>query len=138
MVLVTHNQKPEVRKPGEESFDFPSALITTKLSDIEGALCSALSAEWGNQINAAFTQKPFIQCFAVVGPIANHSISRIWGKADVDGRLNEFYFMGRGALNVSGHRKTCSVCEGHNHIDVAALCLADSKAPFFPAQRCRR
>jgi hypothetical protein len=39
--------------------------------------------------------------------------------------------MGRSALNVSGDRKTSSVCDGHDLGAFAALCLADSKTPFF-------
>jgi len=131
MVLVTHNQTPEVLKPGEEPFDFPSAFIPAKRSSILRALSSALSAVWSNQFNAAFTQKPFIQWIAVVCLIANHSIRRLWGKAAVDGCLNQCYFMGRSALNVSGDRKTSSVCNGHDLGAFAALCLADSKTPFF-------
>jgi len=131
MVLVTHNQPPEVLKPSKEPLDFPAASITAELSTILGALSSALSAMRGNQFNTAFTQKPLIQWIAVVGLIANDSIRRIWGKAAVDGRLNQLYFMGRSALNVSGDRKTSSVCDGHNLGALAALGLADSKTPFF-------
>jgi hypothetical protein len=39
--------------------------------------------------------------------------------------------MGRSAFNVSGDRKTSSVCDGHDLGAFAALCLADSKTPFF-------
>ena len=131
MVLVTHNQAPEVLKPGKEPFDFPAAFISTKLSAILGAMPSTLSAVRGNQFNATFTQKPFIQPIAVIGLVANNSIRCIGGKAAVDGRLNQLYFMGRSALNVSGDRNTSSVCDGHDLGAFAALCLADSKAPFF-------
>jgi hypothetical protein len=39
--------------------------------------------------------------------------------------------MGRSAFNVSGERKTSSVCDCHDLGALAALCLADSKTPFF-------
>jgi hypothetical protein len=39
--------------------------------------------------------------------------------------------MWRSAFNVSGDRKTSSVCDGHDLGALAALCLADSKTPFF-------
>jgi len=48
--------------------------------------------------------------------------------------LQPFHFMGRCAFNVSGDRKTSSVCDGHDLGAFAALCLADSKAPFLPAR----
>jgi hypothetical protein len=37
----------------------------------------------------------------------------------------------RSAFHVSGDRKTRSVCDGHDLGAFAALCLADSKTPFF-------
>jgi hypothetical protein len=39
--------------------------------------------------------------------------------------------VGRSAFNVSGDRKTRSVCDCHDLGAFAALCLADSKTPFF-------
>jgi hypothetical protein len=39
--------------------------------------------------------------------------------------------MGRSAFNVSGDRKTRSVCNCHDLGALTALCLADSKTPFF-------
>lgn len=138
MVLVTHNQTAEVRKPGKEPVDLTATFLTAKLSAILGALSSALSAVRGNQFNAAFTQKPLIQWIAAVGLIANNSIRGIGGKTIVDGSFNQRYFMRRSALNVSGDRKASSVCDGHDLGAFAALCLADSKPPFLATQWCRR
>jgi hypothetical protein len=39
--------------------------------------------------------------------------------------------MGRSAFNVSGDRKTSSVCNCHDLGSLAALCLANRKTPFF-------
>jgi hypothetical protein len=39
--------------------------------------------------------------------------------------------VGRSAFNVSGDRNTRSVCDCHDLGAFAALCLADSKTPFF-------
>jgi hypothetical protein len=39
--------------------------------------------------------------------------------------------MGRSAFNVSGDRKTRSVCDCHDFGAFAAFCLADSRTPFF-------
>ena len=45
--------------------------------------------------------------------------------------FNELHFVGRSAFNVSGDRKTRYVRDRHDLGAFAALCLADSKPPFF-------
>ena len=131
LVFVANNQAPEVLKPGKQALNLPSAPIATKLPSILGALFTPLSAMRRNHFNAAIIQKPLIKSIAVIGLIANDAIRSILGKAAVDGRFNQRYFMGRSAFNVSGDRNTSSVCDGHDLGAFAALCLADSKTPFF-------
>jgi hypothetical protein len=43
--------------------------------------------------------------------------------------------MGRSAFNVSGDRKTSSVCDGHDLGAFAALCLAGTKVPSMNSSR---
>jgi hypothetical protein len=43
--------------------------------------------------------------------------------------------MGRSAFHMSGDRKTRSVCDGQDLGAFAALCLADSKTPFFASAK---
>ena len=131
MVLVTHNQAPEVLKPGKQPFDLPSARIAAKLPAVLGALFAPLFSMRGNHFNATIFQNSIIKSIIVVGLIANNAIRSILCKVTVDGRLHQLYLMGRSALNVSGDRNTRSVCDGHDLGAFAALCLADSKTPFF-------
>jgi len=131
MVFVANNQASEVLKPGKQPFDLPSARIAAKLPTVLGALFAPLFSMRGNHFNAPIIQKPLIKSIAVIGLIANNAIRSIVRKAAVDGRLNQLYLMGRSALNVSGDRNTRSVCDGHDLGAFAALCLADSKTPFF-------
>ena len=131
MVFVANNQASEVLKPGKQAFDLPSARITTKLPTVLGALFAPLFSMRGNHFNTTILQKPLIKSITVIGLIANNAIRSILRKAAVDGRLNQLYLMGRSALNVSGDRKTGSVCDGDDLGAFAALCLADSKTPFF-------
>jgi len=58
-------------------------------------------------------------------------IGSIFGEATVNSCFNQFHFMGRSAFNVSGKRNTTSVCDCYDLGDFTALCLADSKIPFF-------
>jgi len=37
MVFISNNQSPEILKPGNEPFDFPTTLITPQLPAILGA-----------------------------------------------------------------------------------------------------
>jgi len=131
MVFVANNQASEVLKPGKQAFDLPSARIATQLPTVLGALFTPLFSMRGNHFNATIIQKPLIKSIAVIGLVANNAIRSILRKAAVDGGLNQRYLMGRSALNVSGDRKTSSVCDGHDLGAFAALCLADSKTPFF-------
>lgn|SRR5512143_139085 len=131
MVFVANNQASEVLKPSEKPFDFPSALVAAKLPTVLGTLSAPAFAVRSNQLNATVIVQPLIKAVAVIGLIANKPIRSIWRKAAVDGRLNQLHLMGRSALNVSGDRKTSSVCDGHDLGALAALGLADSKTPFF-------
>ncbi len=75
--------------------------------------------------------KALVKFVAVIGLIAYAFIRRMWGKAAVYCGFNQLYFVGRSAFNVSGDRKTRYVHNRHDLGALAALCLADSKTPFF-------
>ena len=131
MVFIPYNQTSEVLKPGKQAFHFPSTPIATKFSSVLGALLFSVPFVWRNQLNGALFIKLLIKFIAVIRLIADNPIWGIFGKATVDSRLNQLYFMGRSAFNVSGDRKTSSVCDCHDLGALAAFCLADSKTPFF-------
>ena len=131
MIFVSNDQPPEILKPGKQSFDLPPAPIRPQFSSILGfRSLSSLSMRRYN-LNLALLKHPPIKLIAVIGLIANQFIRGILGKTAVDGFLNQFHFVGRSAFNVSGDRNTRSVCNCHDLGAFAALCLADSKTPFF-------
>jgi len=131
MVFVSNNQSPEVLKPGKQAFNFPSTPITSQLSTILGRRLFAPATMWRNHFNATFLEKLLIKAIAIIGFIANKLVRSIPSKTAVYSCLDKLYFMGRSAFNVSGDRKTSSVCDCHDLGAFAALCLADSKTPFF-------
>jgi len=131
MVFVSNNQTPEILKPGKKTFDFPPTLIASKFTAILGARFLSSFAMWRDQFNATFLAKLLIKFIAIVSFIPYKFIWRVLGKATVNSSFNQLHFMGRSAFNVSGDRKTRSVCDGHDLGALAALCLADSKTPFF-------
>ena len=131
MVFISNNNSPEVLKPGKQAFDFPSTPITSELSAVLGRRLLASSSVRRNHLNATLMHKLLIKTVTVIGFIANKLIRRIASKTTVDSCLNKLYFMGRSAFHVSGDRKTRSVCDGQDLGAFAALCLANSKTPFF-------
>jgi len=131
MVFIPYNQASEILKPGKQTFNFPSTPIATKLSSVLGVQFFSVPFVRRNQVNGAVFRKVLIKFIAVIRFIANKLIRGILGKAAVDSRLNQPHFVGRSAFNVSGDRKTSSVCDCHDLGALAAFCLADSKTPFF-------
>ncbi len=131
MVFITNNQTPEVLQPGKKSFDFPPAPISPEFSSILGACSFSIPSMWRNHFNATFLLKLLVEFIAVVGLVANKFIRSIARKTAVYRLPDQFHFVGRSAFNVSGDRKTRSVCDCHDPGAFAALCLADSKTPFF-------
>jgi hypothetical protein len=114
MVFVSNNQSPEVLKPGKQAFNFPSALITSEFPAILGRRLFAPSTMRSNHFNATLLKKLLIKAIAIIGFVTNKL---------------------RSAFHMSGDRKTRSVCDGQDLGAFAALCLADSKTPFFASAK---
>jgi len=131
MVFVANNQAPEILKPSKQALHLPSSPIAPQFSAVLGFWLFPSSTMWRNHFHTTLIKKPFVKFIAVVGLIAHHLIRGILGKATVDRILDKRYLVGRSAFNVSGDRKTRSVCDCHDLGAFATLCLADSKTPFF-------
>ena len=131
MIFVSNDKPPEVLKPGKESFDFPPSPIRPQFPSILGFWFLAPFSMRRYDFNIALIKQSLIKVITVIGFVANKFIRSILGKATVYRCFNQFHFMGRSAFNVSGDRNTRSVCNCHDLGAFAALCLADSKTPFF-------
>ena len=131
MIFVSNDKPPEVLKPGKESFDFPPSPIRPQFPSILGFWFLAPFSMRRYDFNIALIKQSLIKVITVIGFVANKFIRSILGKATVYRCFNQFHFMGRSAFNVSGDRKTRSVCDCHDFGAFAALCLADSKTPFL-------
>ena len=131
MVFVSYNQSSKILDPSKQSLDFPSASVAAKFAPVlSGQPFTALSMRC-DHVNATVFIKLLVKFIAVIRLIANKSVRGIFRKTAIDGGFNQFYFMGRSAFNVSGDRKTSSVCDCHDLGALAAFRLADSKTPFF-------
>ena len=135
MVFVSDHQSSEVLQPSEQAFDFPPTLTASEFAAVLGSRSFTPPFVGSNHFGFSFTQQPPVQCVTVVGFISDQTPRDLADKAAIDGRLSELYFMGRSAFNVSGDRKTSSVCDGHDLGAFAASCLADSKTPFFAGEK---
>lgn len=131
MIFVSNNKSPEILKPSKEPFYFPSSPITSQLPSILGFRFLSSLAMRRYHFNIALIKQSLIKAITVIRFVANQFIRCILGKATVYRRINQFHFVGRSAFNVSGDRKTRSVCNCHDLGTLAALCFANSKAPFF-------
>ena len=131
MIFPPHHEPSEVVQPGKQTLDFPAAHVASKFPSILRCRLFPVSFVRRDQLYSTLKFKALIKFITVIGLIAYDFIRCIWGKAAVYCGFNQLYFMGRSAFNVSGDRKTRYVCDRHDLGALAALCLADSKTPFF-------
>jgi hypothetical protein len=131
MVFVPNHQPPKILEPREETFNFPSPRVPAKLPSVLGSILSPVPSVWCNQFDAALLKEQPIKSITVVGLVSNDPVRSVLGESVVYCRFNQNYLMGRSAFHVSGDRNTRSVCNCHDLGALAALCLADSKTPFF-------
>jgi len=131
VIFISYNQTPEILNPSKQALNLPSSAIATKFSSILSARLFSILLVWCNQFNATVFQQFLIKRIAIVRLVTNKFIRSMLGKATIDSLFNKLYFVGRSASNVSGDRKTRSVCDCHDLGAFAAFCLADSKTPFF-------
>lgn len=131
MIFVSYNQSPEILEPSKKSLNFPSATIWPQLSAVLGFCFFPVRFMWRNQLYTTIFHQFFIKRITVISLVANDFFRRIRSKTAIDRFFNKSHFMRGGAFNTSGDRKTRSVCNCHDLGAFAALCLADSKTPFF-------
>ena len=131
MIFPSNHKPPEVIQPGKKTLDLPATHVAPQLAAILSGRLFPVHLMWGDHLNTAFFSKPLIKLIAVVGLITDNLIRRIRRKTAVHRGFNQPHFVGRSAFNVSGDRKTRYVCDRHDLGTLAALCLADSKTPFF-------
>jgi hypothetical protein len=121
-------------QPGKKSFDFPAAFIAPQVASILGFRFLPAPPMGRNHFDALLIMQSLIKIIAVVGFITYHTIRCIIQKTVVDGLINQFYFMGRGAFDMSGDRKTRSVCNCHDLGALPAFRIADSTPLFCGAE----
>jgi len=131
MIFVSNSNPSEVLEPGKQPLHFPSASIPPQFPPILSFRFLSPFSVRRYHFDITLFKQSLIQTVAVIRFVANKLIRSISGKTAVYRRINQFHFVRRSAFNVGGDRNTRSVCDGHDLGAFAALCLADSKTPFF-------
>jgi hypothetical protein len=131
VVFPADNNAAKVMKPSEQALDLPTAPIATQAATV---LCRGGDAHKfvrRDELHTVAFLNALAQGIAVVSAITNHSLGNFPEEALFERRFNEFCFMRRSAGHVHGERKTMAVCDRHDFAAFAALCRADTRAPFF-------
>ena len=79
--LIAGDQWTGVLEPGEETFDFPAALIPAQWTPILREM-HPIRAMGGDQLDAARGER-LVEAIAVVGGVANQSGRIVWQEAGV-------------------------------------------------------
>ena len=131
MIFVAHWQSSEIMQPGKQAFNFPASPIAPEFAPILSFGFLPVRLMRRDDFNAVLLFQSLVKWIAVVCFI---SYQKIWGfiqKTLADSLINQLYFVGRGAFDMSGDRKTRSVCNCHDLGAFAAFRIADSTTPFF-------
>lgn len=131
MTFPTHQQASEVLQPGEEPLDLPPAFVTAEFSPVLAVPSSAISAVWGDQLDAVLLGQLIDHCVAVISPIANQSFGLAGHEAVLERSLDQLLLMRRSARNPEGDRKTMAVCDCHELAPFADERSTNAIAPFF-------
>lgn len=86
--LVPSNQAAEVLKPGEQALDLPASAVAAERSTVLGLLVPSAKVR-SDQFNAPLDAESFVESVAVVRPVANQSLGRMFEEAGVDRGFDE-------------------------------------------------
>lgn len=131
MMLISHNQSPEVLQPGEQTLDLPTTAVSSKRSAILCFGSFPSSTVRRDHFGSPVVAQPFIEAIAVIRLITDQTIGNLPGEPCVQGWFSQRYFMRRSAGHVHGDRKTKSVCHCHDLAALAPLGFTHGGAPFF-------
>jgi len=127
---MTSLNPAEVLQPGEQSLDFPTAMVPSERTTILGRWPLPIALVRSDQFNSAPTQ-PFIQGVTIIGSITNQPLWVLSGKAALERAFDQSDLMRRSTLRGYGDRKTRAICHCHELCTLAPLGFSHPAAPFF-------
>jgi len=91
MVLITHDEAPEVVEPGEEPFDFPALAVAAQATAVvEGRLGSTRAM--GCQKHDVLVEQPLAQRVAVVSFVGDQAQGLFFDQRAFQGGFDQGYF----------------------------------------------
>lgn len=130
MIFSPHNQPTEVVKPSKETFDFPSADVTTQRADVLG-LDPPIGAIGSDHFNPVGFLKFAVEGIAVVSLVAYQAPKYLLHPHFFERGFDQAYFSRRSAFCPSGDRKAMPFENCHELCSLAPLGLSDLKPSFF-------
>jgi hypothetical protein len=131
VVFPANDCATKVMKPSKQALDLPTAAISTQTAPVLSCGGHARKFVRRDELHAVAFLDALVQRIAVVSAVADHALGSLLEEAVLECGFDEFCFMRRSAGHVHGERKTMAVCDCHDFAAFAALCRANTRAPFF-------
>src|SRR3974390_1473007 len=131
VVFPAKGDATKVMKPSEQTLNLPTAAVTTQAATVLSCGGHTHKFVRCDELYPVACLDALIQRVAVVSAVADHPLGSFLEEALLERGFDEFCFMRRSAGHVHGERKTIAVCDCHDFAAFAALCRADTRAPFF-------
>ena len=131
VVFPANDNATKVMKPSEQALDLPTAAISTQTATVLRCGSHTHKFVGRDELHAVALPDVLVQRIAVISAVADHPLGSLLEEAVLERGFDEFCFMRRSAGHVHGERKTMTVCDCHDFAAFAALCRANSRAPFF-------
>ena len=130
MVFVSHNHTSEVLQPPHQTFNLPSAFVSSERSAILGLGLLSVASMRTDHLDALYFER-LIKRITVVGAVPDEPARNLLSKACLESVFNKGDFMRRSTFNVYGEWKTRAVRNCHDLRTFAPLGLSNFEAPFF-------
>src|SRR5207249_2176095 len=129
----TGDEATELKEPREQPLDVPTVSVSAQESTIDGSSAAGpiLTAPHGSNHLDALLAKLLFQRSAVVGPVGDESLRKIFDEARLERLLNQFHLVSRSIRDRYGDRKTRSVCDCHDLGGASATSSANAASFFF-------
>ena len=131
VVFPANDDATIVMEPSKQALDFPATTVAAQAATVLVCGRDAHRFVRRDKLHSVTFLDALVQWIAVVSAVADHSLGRIGEELVIERGFDEFCFMRRSAGHVHGERKTMAVCDRHDFAAFAALCRADTRAPFF-------
>ena len=132
--FIPRYKSPEVLKPADGPFDFPSSLVTSKLSFVLRWRFGAIAFVRSNQVDSSFEQTKSqwiaVSCF-VIDQLSRSAMDCAIGEQ----RLDEIDFVRTGTFDHITARRTMAVGQQHDLGALASFGLTYAMAPFFADEK---